>query len=228
MHFFHICPQVWWWVVVHTVRDVSFLLRVPVLLLLSLLITSLSPLVESGMKGPKLYGRIVICVVSWPLWRFSDFPDGFSLDLHILSPCHILWPISPLSHCVVLSLPLLRQIMGVVLFVVPPLCDPPSSNSHSLHGILLVKRLQLTQMRHAIMLYFLVTPICNYLRPVLVLVLEVGSHHLQMAPEYLRSVLLVSMLLGFLDWRCCCSGVTEFIYDFWFWVALLCYLYCWW
>ena len=131
-----------------------------------------------------------------------SFSGRFSLDLHILSPWYIRWPIFPFYHHAVLSLPLLWQLRVVVLLAVPHLCDPLSSLPHSLQGIILVNRGQLTLTRHAIILYLLVSPSCTYVRPILFLVLEVGSHHFQMPPKYPRSVLLVLLPLYFLDQRC--------------------------
>ena len=144
---------------------------VHILPLPSFLIVLLSLCVKSGRKGPKLYSGIVICVVSWLLGIFLSFPEDFSLALHILSPWYISWPLSTLSHSEVLSLPLLRQLRVVVLFSVPPLCDPPYSLTHILQGILLVNRRKLTLTRHVIIMYLLVAPSCTCLRPVLVLVL---------------------------------------------------------
>ena len=171
VYFRHSCPQVWLLVAVHTIPDISLLLLVPFLPLLSSLIVSSSPCVRAVSKGLKLYGRIVICVVSWPLWIYLAFPEGFSLDLHILSPLYIRWPLSPLSHHAVILFPLIGQVRGVVLVVVPPQCVPPSILPQSLQGILIVIRRQLTLTRHTIILYLLFAPRCTYLRPVLVFVL---------------------------------------------------------
>ena len=84
VYFHHSFPQVWQWVFVHTVPAVSLLLLVPVLSLMSSLIASVSPCVETGSKGPGLYGRIVISVISWPLGGGVSFDGGFSSDIHIL------------------------------------------------------------------------------------------------------------------------------------------------
>ena len=115
----------------------------------------------SGSKGPKFYSMI-ICVVSWPMGVFLAFLVGFSLVIHILSPWHIRWPLSILYHHAVILLPLLLHLRGMVLFVVPPLCDPLSSIPHSLQGILLLNRRQLILTFHDIILYLLVAPSCNY------------------------------------------------------------------
>ena len=112
-----------------------------------------------------------------------SFSGGFFLALHILSPWHSRWQISPLSHLAIISFPLLLQPRGVVLFAVPTLCGPPPSLPHSLQGILLVNRRKLTLTRHSIILHLLVALSCNYIRPVLVMVLEGGSHHLKILPE---------------------------------------------
>ena len=144
----------------------------------------------------------------WGEFRFSG---RFFLSLHILSPGHICWPLFPLSHRAFMSYPPLHQLRGMVLFAVPPLCDPTTSLPHSLQGILLVNRHQLTMTRHVIMIYLLVAPSCTYLRPILVLVLEGGSHHFQMPPKYPLSVLLVSLLIDFLDRIFSWNGVTELI-----------------
>ena len=138
------------------------LLLVHVLPLLISPIASLSPCVENGRKGPKLYSMIVICVVSWLLGIFLALLERFSLDLHILSSWHIRWTLSPLNHGSVISLPLFHNLRGVVLFTVPPLCYPQSSIPHSLQGILPLNRCQLMLTRHAIILYLLVAPSCNY------------------------------------------------------------------
>ena len=55
-----------------------------------------------------------------------------SLAIHILSPCHICWSLSPFSRCAVLPLPLLCQLRGVVLGIVPPLCVTPFSLTYRL------------------------------------------------------------------------------------------------
>ena len=70
--------------------------------------------------------------------------------------------------------------------------------------------------RHSILMYLLVAPSCNYLRPVLVLVIELDSHHLQILPKYQRYVLLVSLLPYVLGRRYSQSVVTELNYAFWF------------
>ena len=75
------------------------------------------------------------------------------------------------------------QLRGVVLVVVPPRCVPPYSIPHSLQGIVIVDKRKLTLTRHAIMLCLLVAPICTYLRPVLVMVIEGGIHHLKIPPK---------------------------------------------
>ena len=216
MYFCHSFPQVWQWVVLHTVPYVLLLLLVDFLPLMSSLVVSLYPCVKAGSNGPKLYGRILICVVSWPLEGFLAFPGGFSLALHILLHWNIRWTLSTLSHPAVLSLTLLRQMRGVVLGVVPPLCVSPSSLPRSLQGILLVNRRQLTLTRHGIIIYLLVAPGCTYLRPVLVLFILGVSHNSQMPPKYLRSIILVTLLLDFLGRRYSQIVVTELIYACWF------------
>ena len=172
---------------------------VHILLLMSSLIASVFPCVEAGSKGSKLYGRIVICVLSCPLGVFLSFPEGFSLYIHILSTWHIRWPLSPLYHCAVLALPILYQIRGLVLIVAPPLCVPLSILTQSLQGIPLMNRRQLTLSRCVIMLYFLVAPSCTYLSPVLFLVIDEGIHHLKMHIKEPRSILLVSLMIYLVD-----------------------------
>ena len=46
----------------------------------------IAPLCRSCKEGTKLYSRIVICAVLWPLGEFLSFLEGFSLTLNILSP----------------------------------------------------------------------------------------------------------------------------------------------
>ena len=115
--------------------------------------------------------------------EFLALLEGFYLAIHILSPWYICWPLSTLYHLAVLSLPLMSQLRGVVLGGVLPLCVTPSNLTHSLQGIPLFKRVQLIMLNRAIMMYLLVATRCNYLRPVLVMVLEGGSSNSKMHPE---------------------------------------------
>ena len=87
------------------------------------------------------------------------------------------------------------MIRGVALVIVIPICVPLSNVPHSLRGIHIWSRRQLTLIRHYIIQNRLVAPDCTYLVAVLVLVPGKGNLHLITLLEYLHYVVQLSLLI---------------------------------
>ena len=158
---------------------------------------------------------------------FSFYRGFFFRSPYIITLSYLLALFS-LYNQAVLSSHIMRHLRGVVLGVVPPICVLLPILTHSLQETPLMNKCQLTLPCRAINLYLLVAPSCTYLRPVLVLFLEGGIHHLKMQPKWPRSILLTSLPIYFLGQRYSRSVAAEWIFLADFWVTLRRYDCCWW